>query len=424
MTFNRHLLKNFIFRGIYYSSIFVLNIFIARTFQAELGGWINYITNNFSLLLLLGSFSLEISVLYYGTSKKISQPKLATFALIWSLLVCVCFYFVIHSFITYDNSIQSKKLIQFASLNYIAGIIITNFFFNLFIILEEFAIPNILLSILNLFLIISIPENIFGFHIFNKDTFIYYYYFSFTLQGVLLILAYYIHQKKIHLQLVNIKDFLLLFKYALTCFMGNLIFFLSYRIDYWFINFYRKNPSELGNYIQASKMGQMLLMFAVILGSSIFPVTASGEDRQALLKKILTIVRNFVFLFIGLIVFSLLIGDGIMTSVFGPTFNLMYWPFILLLPGILSLSISTILSAYFGGMNKIMINVKSALIGLIVISLLDFFFIKKYGINGAAIISSIGYTCTMLYGLYYFRKDFPFNLSDLFSFQKKISRTN
>jgi O-antigen/teichoic acid export membrane protein len=296
MTFNRHLINNLIFRGIYYSSIFVLNIFIARTFQAELGGWINYITNNFSLLLLLGSFSLEIAILYYGTSKKITQSKLATFALIWSLIVCVSFYFVINFFISYNDSIQSKGLIKFASLNYIAGIIITNFFFNLFIILEEFAIPNILLSILNLFLIISIPENIFGLNIFNKDTFIYFYYFSFLLQGLLLIMAYFIFQKKVYFQLINLKEFFLLFKYATTCFLGNLIFFLSYRIDYWFINFYRNNALELGNYIQASKMGQMLLMFAVILGSSIFPVTASGEDRDALLKKILKIIRNFVIL--------------------------------------------------------------------------------------------------------------------------------
>jgi O-antigen/teichoic acid export membrane protein len=108
-----------------------------------------------------------------------------------------------------------------------------------------------------------------------------------------------------------------------------------------------------------------------------------------------------------------------MVYVFGPTYNLMYLPFILLLPGILSLSISTILSAYFGGMNKIMTNVKSALIGLIIISILDYFFIKKYGIIGAAVISSIGYTCTMLYGLYYFRKDFYFSWNDLFSFYKK-----
>ncbi len=417
MTFNKQLLHNIVFRGVYYTTIFLLNIVIARSYEAEQSGWINFISNNFALVLLFGSLSLDISILYFGASKKIDTSKLAFFAMLWSIFVCVAFYFTVSFFISKSQFILSKGLLKFAAVNYFGGIIVTNFFFNLFIIKEEFLIPNILLSIINLMLIIFIPDILFHCTLFDKETYLYYYYLSFSLQGLILVIAYFVYAKKLVMKLPNWIELKALFKYASIAFVANLVFFMVYRIDYWFIHSYRSSAAELGNYIQASKLGQMLLVFSMIISSTVFPQTASGQTI-VVIEKLLKIIRNFLVLFALLLLSLLLVGQHIMTFVFGHTFNQMYWPFIYLLPGIFSLSVLTIISAYFGGINKTFVNVKSALVGLVLITILDILFIPKYGIIAAAIVSSVGYFFAMLYAIYCFQKEHPFSAHHLLVIKK------
>jgi O-antigen/teichoic acid export membrane protein len=389
-----------------------LNIVVARSYQADLSGWINFISNNFALILIFGSISLDVSILYFGAAEKIKESKLAFFAMTWSVLVSLLFYFCISLFISESALIQSKGLLKFAAINYFVGIIITNFFFNLFIIQEEFLIPNVLLSLINIMLIGTIPGSPLALHIFDKETFIYFYYFAFSLQGIILIIAYFIYQKKIEVGLPNKAELRQLFKYAGIAFLANLVFFLVCRIDYWFINYYRNNATELGNYIQASKLGQMLLVFSMIIASTVLPQTASGKT-SVVVEKLLKIIRNFIVFFSLLLLALLLTGKNIMTYVFGPTFDLMFWPMIYLLPGIFSLSVLTIFSAYFGGIDKTIVNLKSAFVGLVLITIFDFFMIAPYGINAAAIGSSIGYFAAMCYSLYCFHKINPVKMSQI-----------
>ena len=40
-----------------------------------------------------------------------------------------------------------------------------------------------------------------------------------------------------------------LLKYASIAFIGNVLFFLMYRVDYWFIDYFVKDKILLGNYI-------------------------------------------------------------------------------------------------------------------------------------------------------------------------------
>jgi O-antigen/teichoic acid export membrane protein len=413
MTFNKQLLNTVIWRGIYFSSVFLLNIVVARTYQAEVSGWINFISNNFALVLLFGSLSLDIAVLYYGASHKIETSKLAFFSIVWSAVISLIFFLSVGSFIDKSDNILSKGLLKFAANNYFIGIIITNFFINLFLIKEEFIIPNALLSIMNFVLIITIPNTFFGLNLFTKETYIYLYYFGFLVQGFVLVIAYFVSYGKIKISLPSKQELLKLFRYAFLAFLGNLVFFLVYRVDYWFVNAYRSNAIELGNYIQASKIGQMLLVFSMIIANTVFPQTASGHTI-VVIERISIIIRNFVAFFGLITIFLLSVGQNITTYVFGPSFNQMFWPFMYLLPGLFSLSILNIFSAYFGGMNKTIVNVKGALIGLIIIAILDFLFIKKYGIIGAAVISSIGYFATMCYSIYCFHLINPIRISSLF----------
>src|SRR5581483_7925693 len=88
--------QSIIWRGIYLFSLFLLNIFIARYFKAPGSGWLYYISNNLSFLLLLASLSLESALAFYGGRNEISFNKLSTLSFGWafvaSLLLCSLLY--------------------------------------------------------------------------------------------------------------------------------------------------------------------------------------------------------------------------------------------------------------------------------------------------------------------------------------------
>ena len=136
--------------------------------------------------------------------------------------------------------------------------------------------------------------------------------------------------------------------------------------------------ADLGNYIQVSKLGQMLLIIPQIIGSVIFPRTASGFDRKELNASLMIIARLFSQLYLIILVVIVFAGHWLFTWLFGETFNEMQLPFIILIPGIFCLSVVNLLSAYFAGKGKVGVNVKSALLGLFVVVVLDYFFVPVY----------------------------------------------
>ncbi len=417
MTFKKRLFQNFLWRGIYYATVFLLNIVVARAYEAEMSGWINFISNNFAFALLIGSLSLESAFIYYGASKEIEEHKLATFAFIWSIGAGIIFYALINFFVSSNTAIASKNLVKFAAFTYFLGIIMTNFFMHLFLIKSQYLLPNILLSITNVALIICIPNNVFNMELFERIPYLYFYYGMFLIQGVLLLVFYFLTHHTIKLRLPNGKELQKILRYASLALVANLVFFLVYRIDYWFIDYFNKDGVALGNYIQASKLGQMLLVLATIIASIVFPQTAAG-DILFVKQKLFKIFRLLLIFFIMVIATTALLGNSFWIAIFGPSFSKMFEPLLLLLPGIFFLSIVTILSSYFGGIKKVWVNIVSAVLGLLVIVIGDWMFIPQYGIVAAAIVSSLGYLVCLVFSLYQFNKVHPFTIGELITIKK------
>jgi O-antigen/teichoic acid export membrane protein len=211
--------------------------------------------------------------------------------------------------------------------------------------------------------------------------------------------------------------FKLLLRYAILALAANVIFFLVYRIDYWFVKRYC-SLNELGNYIQVSKLAQMLLIIPTIISSVVFPHTAGGTALAEMKDNILRIGRVTTVLYIVLFLFILLCGKWLFPFVFGYTFQLMYMPFLLLLPGVWALSNLFVLSAYFGGVNKVKVNVQGAVAGLVVILIGDMVFIPRYGINAAAVISTAGYSVNFFYSFLHMRKEHAVSISEYWNINK------
>jgi len=207
-----------------------------------------------------------------------------------------------------------------------------------------------------------------------------------------------------------------LFRYCGLAFTGNIIFFLLYRIDYFFVERYC-TAEQLGNYIQVSKLVHLFFVLPTILASAVFPITAGGRKEEAI-DKLLTLLSRSIFL---LYVFTCLVlaltGQWLFPFVFGDSFADMYQTFLWLIPGILSLSGIFTLTAYFAGKNRIKLNIIGSVYALMIIVTGDLLFIPQYGIQAAAIVSSAGYMAYQVYIIVVFKKEYKISVADFFIFR-------
>ena len=402
----------------YFTTLVLLNIFLSRYLQASNAGWVYYLTNIFTLLLMLSSLSMESAVSYFASNNEIETHSLATFSVLWSMLVCVIIFIGINFYFTETSStkILSKEKYLLYACTYITGILLTNFFTVLFYTKRNYLLPNIIMSCLNLGLILYIPNGYSSSEV-EVEKVLNIYFLVFILQGFALAVAYFLWDtKSIFISFPNPNSVKKLFRFSLMALTANVIFFLVYRIDYWFVEKYCSGD-DLGNYIQVSKLGQLMLIVPNIIANTVFPETARKEIKNlsTVLPKIMRIIT---FIFLIIISGTVLFGSFLFEMIFGPTFSEMYSVSILLFPGIWALAILAILTAYTAGRNKIGINIRASLLTLIFIAIADYLVIPKYGIVGAAIVSSLGYFFHMIYNLVVFKKWYQLKASDFFMITK------
>ncbi len=402
---SKQLKQSIIWRGFYFITLLLVNIVISRVLKAEGAGIIFYLSNIFSFGVLIFSANLDGGFTYFASSKTISLNKLASLAILWTALMSIIAIVLLPNYFRFFDVelLSTYKSISSYGIYYILGILLINFFTALFYSKGNFFLPNSILGLSNLLLIGLIYFGVFTGSNFEQ---IMHDYFQFLiLQGVLLLVAFYWHYKIIpKIDLPNSSEFKELLKYSSISLLGNFLFFFVYRIDYFFVKEWCINSGDLGNYIQASKLSQMLLIVPQILASSIFPQLASGENNKQIVHSILKLFRIFsiVFCFLFIIIFAF--GQWIFPLVFGNSFSTMYTPMLILIPGIFCLCCSTLLSAYFSGKKQNQINLYAAAFALSIMIILTIFLKSNYSILIAASISSVTYFAETIFCFIYFSK--------------------
>ena len=198
-----------------------------------------------------------------------------------------------------------------------------------------------------------------------------------------------------------VKD---IFGFSSLAFLSNVVFFLVVRIDYFFVQRYC-SAILLGNYIQVSKFGQLLILVPSIIASLVFPYSA-GKTNEMTVRKVQQLCRVVTLIFMPVTAIIVLTGYWVLPWVFGAGFNHMYVPLLLYLPGFFSLSIVTILAAHLSGKKMLKANMAAALLALVIVATGDAWLIPAGGINAAAAVSSIGYTGCCIYLLWLFKTRF------------------
>lgn len=417
MQAGRTLVQSMLWRGLYYVTAFIINILIARHFQASVSGFIYYISSIYALVLLLSSLSIESGIIYFAAKGEIAVGKLYNFSIAWSLIIGLISFFTVYLFFGDSYAGISKTLLIVSSVSFIFGNLLTTYCSAFFYARQNFIVPNCINIICTVLLIALIPYN--GKSIIpaiTDENYFYIYFCSFFVQGIYMAVAAKIKYIKRDVQrFLSLAEFKLLFRYCSLAFAGNIIYFLLYRVDYFFVEKYC-TTDQLGNYIQVSKLGHLFFILPTILASAVLPITAGGKKED--INQLLSLLsRTIFFIYVLACLFLAITGRWLFPFMFGESFTDMYQPFLLLIPGILSLSGIFTLTAYFAGANRLKVNIAGSVYALVFMLIADIIFIPAYGIKAAAAISSMAYIIYQVYIISIFKKEFKTSLSDFFIFK-------
>jgi O-antigen/teichoic acid export membrane protein len=415
MNFKQLLVKNIFWQGLYVLVAFVLNLLMARVLGASVNGQLNYWQFQYSFLVLVLGLSLESALIYYAASARINAISLGLFSLLYTFIITALMFLVLFQFNIVHISDAEGNWKRWACW-YVFGYLLINYFTALFYAKKQVVLPNIIKTFVSILLIAFL---IYKWKLVAGESikFITTYIFSFTVTGVMLCFAYFIFNKRevASTSFLSWAEMKMLFRYALMALFTNLIFFLVYRIDYWFVEKYCSTDA-LGNYTQASKWVQYFQMIPVFLAAAIFPAAASGmlSEKVDQLKKL---NRVITWVYIIMLFILSLVSSWFFPLLYGESFNEMYIPFMILVPGIIALSSLALTAAYFAGINRIDINLKGNLIALLIIFTGNYLLTQRYGIVAAAAVSSIGYTINAIYSSLLFCRKTGSTMSELFGFR-------
>lgn len=395
MKIYKIIVESVLWRSLLFITAFIVNICIARALGAELSGQIFFLINSLYLFVLIGSLSLESGLLHYTSGEKKAALFLPVFMVLWSVFAAV-FMFILFLILPLEMSTFSRSQVYIGSICYLFGSLLTIFFSAFHQAKDDYKTPALISCSINVVLIIAFA----GYPLIgglSADALFLFYFSSFLIQG--LMLAAFFFSKKPFGKEIKF-DFQVLRKmihFSLLAFIGNLAFFLLYRIDYWIVEKYC-SPKELGIYIQASKALQVLLLLPVFLHGVLFQQFSKAIDHAHEVINKLVLWLILFYLATGLV--SYFFGPMFISLLWGYPYSGLYQPLIRSFPGAFFLAISYLFSALFSAAGFIRFNVIIALVTLIVMLILDISLIPKHGINGAAWASSAGYLFMLLFYLF------------------------
>jgi O-antigen/teichoic acid export membrane protein len=223
------------------------------------------------------------------------------------------------------------------------------------------------------------------------------------------------------------------FSYGIKNYVANLLTFFNYRLDSFLVNFI-SGPLSVGLYTTGVSMAELLWYIPNSLSSTLFPKVSSLEKHTA--TRITTqSCRQALLVSVPLALIFGGAGIYLIPFIYGADFAPSVMPFLWLLPGILSMALSKILSANLSGRGKPQYATYTSGITVIATVILDLVLIPTMGIIGAAIASSIAYTISAILSVIWFNREnqtgwreiviptFPDLISLIQQFQKLLTRS-
>src|SRR6478735_615777 len=114
MNFKKLLAQSIIWRGFYFFSVLLVNVFLSRYLQAAGTGNIYFLTIIFSFTQTVLGLSLDAGITYFASAQIIQKNKLISLAGVWSIVAGNITMGLVYFFFLADNSIERTYLWPYA----------------------------------------------------------------------------------------------------------------------------------------------------------------------------------------------------------------------------------------------------------------------------------------------------------------------
>lgn len=191
--------------------------------------------------------------------------------------------------------------------------------------------------------------------------------------------------------------------YGAKSYLANVMMVINYRLDLFIIAGFLP-LSEVGLYATAVALAEMVGYLGNAVNTALIPKLASGKDSLtfSLTPKVTRLTLMLTFLAaLGMA----LIAYPLILLFFGAQFSEALYPLLLLLPGIVALSGSVVLTGDLMARGKPIYSSIASAITVVLTLILDFTLIPLWGIMGAALASSMVYLSLFSLNFAFYRRE-------------------
>jgi O-antigen/teichoic acid export membrane protein len=160
----------------------------------------------------------------------------------------------------------------------------------------------------------------------------------------------------------------------------------------------------VGLFSVATTMAQVLWYLPDSVGRILFPRVA-GSTREEANRLTAQVCRHTMLLTAAACLALYLAGPWAVLFLNGEKFRGSVMPMNLLLPGVLASVLNRVLSKYLSGIGKPNLNSAASIVALVVNIPLLYLLIGPYGVNGAALATSIAYIVNGILMLWFFARE-------------------
>jgi O-antigen/teichoic acid export membrane protein len=342
------------------------------------------------LLVSFGNLGIGNANLHFVGKKKYSIQQIAANSLVLSLILgAVLLVIAYGSFLIYRGSVFKDIAAYYT---HFAFFLIPFLLFQKFIQYtllgeEEIAYRNIIVAfpaVIN-FLVVLILVLVFRLSILGVLS------ASLASNVFAAVLCYILVSKKTKINLrFDYQLFVKSVKFGIIPFLALVIMNLNFKADVFLIKYYLDNTA-VGLYSLGVSVVEKITLLPEAIGLVLFSRISNISEDEA--NNLTPLVCRWSLLFSAIAGFILLVfADFLIPFVYGNEFQLSVNPLMILIPGIISLTIFLILHGDLTGRGKAKVTLYIFLGALVLNIVLNLFLIPAYGINGAALASTLSYS--------------------------------
>ena len=202
------------------------------------------------------------------------------------------------------------------------------------------------------------------------------------------------------------------FLFSLIGYGSIVINLINYRFDVWVVAEYH-GVAALGLYGVAVGLGQLLFNIPEPFSKVVVPFIY-GDDTDEMLQRYKSLARlNFTIVLV-LAVLLAAVGHWIVPMLFGNVFSASLPALYLLLPGILFSSATKMMAQLVIQRKMQHFNLYATIVGAVVTIALDLLLIPRWGIEGAAIATSLAYLSILVVVTFTIRSKIGIPVHDMF----------